>query len=390
MPSPVRIPEDVESAEQKLAGGIAGADLRAAGGLSEAKTALAKTEEQLRRAQRVGSYTRPGYSLHELELAQREDEQLIVSVCMRMKQRDEARRKLRARELEMGEAKRLAEQTGAVRSPAAVVAPQLAAADERRCESSGADIGRSMPRGPLALAAAAQKQGDRTGAWSFFPSAMALLLGLVTAAAGPEGQHQAEVEQEKVTGGGGRRPGHAWMPEQGGWVNTSYRDAIASALRMVEAEVTDRCYRQIRGIKAHNPVGGEPGGDGQPGGALQGDTKPLDGRYGWRQTGPLPRADLNGGGGDKGRYTGPVGAISAARAEIGRLQRELAEARQHISRIEHQDGVLLAAERERREQLEAQLNQASGESSLSLVSVSLVAARLLVCSAHLFSSTPQN
>ena len=103
MPSPVRTPEDVESAEQKLAGGIAGADLRAAGGLSKAKTALAKTEEQLRRAQRVGSYTRPGYSLHELELAQREDEQLVVSVCMRMKQRDEARRKLRARELEMGD-----------------------------------------------------------------------------------------------------------------------------------------------------------------------------------------------------------------------------------------------------------------------------------------------
>jgi hypothetical protein len=196
--------------------GILGADQAAKAGLDKAKEALAETQAQLRRA-RAHATRAEDYTLAELDVAQREDEEMLVAICCRMRQRDEARRLLSS------------EKSPNQRSVARV--------------GLGGGMGsghRQQPppqQGPLAAAAAAQRldgagrrMGDASGDWSLFPAATALLLGLVTAVAG-----EGEIGLDSTAGD------HGW--------SQSYRTAIAAALRMVEAEVTERCQRVAQGVK---------------------------------------------------------------------------------------------------------------------------------------------
>ena len=154
--------------------------------LEKARADLESTRTQLDRAgaQAGKLVASAGASTADLARAQMEDERSLIAICVRMRERDEAGRRM------------------AERSAAAMPAePAAVRAAERQAEQLQAAV----------------RCGDWPGASSQFPASTALLIGLVSAACG-------------------NRLGPVLLD--------SYRSAIVNALKMVEAEVEVRCARE--------------------------------------------------------------------------------------------------------------------------------------------------
>ena len=161
--------------------------------LAKARAELEQTQAALRSA---GAHAgrlvaQAGTSTADLARAQREDEANLVAICIRMRERDAAGRRMVAR------------------SEAVLPPPDSAAARaaERQAEQLRAAV----------------RWGDWPGGASSFPASTALLIGLVSAACG-----------------------NRLSPV----LLDSYRGAITNALKMVEAEVELRCRKEAAGQTA--------------------------------------------------------------------------------------------------------------------------------------------